>query len=150
MECVRTLLQRVWIDIAGGEYVDVLQPIRKPRSKLILAEHLERAVDFAVKKLQAAKPKLEGEVVLLMLDADRDPGCVLGPKLLEFMRRARADVDMACVLPTLEYETWFVGAAESLQAFIDVPLNVPEHPCGFRKFCRRRSGNSGRLILQLS
>jgi hypothetical protein len=32
------------------------------------------------------------------------------------------------VVANLEYETWFVGAAESLSDFIDVPAHVPDSP----------------------
>lgn len=122
---VRILLQRVWTEIVGGEHVDVLQPIRQPRSKLIRPNELERAIGLAVGKLAAARPKLEREFVLLMLDADADAVCMLGPRLLQDMRSARSDVDMCCVLPNLEYETWFVGAAESLSAFLALSHDSP-------------------------
>ena len=41
---IRTLLVRLWTELLGGDYIDVLQPIRIPRSKLIQpAEYCARS-----------------------------------------------------------------------------------------------------------
>jgi hypothetical protein len=53
-------------------------------------------------------------LILILLDADDDPPCQLGPQLLAIARGARTDTDVACVIAQVEYETWFVAAAESL------------------------------------
>lgn len=39
---IRTLITRVWTEIAGGEYVHVLRPIRRPRAHLVNPTELLR------------------------------------------------------------------------------------------------------------
>ena len=47
-------------------------------------------------------------------------------------RQIRADADVSCVIANIEYETWFVAAAESLDEFLSledgsaIPVD-PEH-----------------------
>ncbi len=48
---VRTLLQRIWTELLGGEFIDVLQPVRQPRSQLVKKDGLLKAVGLAVNKL---------------------------------------------------------------------------------------------------
>ena len=67
-------------------------------------------------------------MILILLDSDKDPPCVLAPKLLKDATQNRSDVDMSCVLANVEYETWFVAASSSLVAFLDLPAEVPEDP----------------------
>ena len=33
VESIRLLLERIWREVVGGEFIDVLQPIRSPKSK---------------------------------------------------------------------------------------------------------------------
>lgn len=108
------LLERVWYELLGGYYIDVLRPILQPRSKLVQPDGLRGAVELAAGKLRLrASDGIHG-LVLLVLDADDDLPCSLAPRLLAAARAVRNDVDIACVLANQEYETWFVAAAESL------------------------------------
>jgi hypothetical protein len=116
---VRTLLQRVWTELLGGDYLEVLQPIRTSRGKLLQPKELDRRIRLAALKLGAVEEGHRG-FVLLLLDADEDLPCELAPRLLRDMRESRADLDVACVLAHPEYETWFVAAAESLGGFLDL------------------------------
>ena len=132
-EAVRTLLTRIWTELLGGEYLEVLRPIRQPRSKLVRKQELSRAINLAMLKL-GASPSPDPSMVLVMLDADKDLPCELGPELLTCAREGRPDADIACVVVNVEYETWFVAGAESLTRYLklevdDVP-DVPEdHRC---------------------
>jgi hypothetical protein len=130
VQAVRILLARIWCELLGGEHVDVLKPIRIPRSKLVQAAELQRAVSLAWSKLEGGVVAADPKMVLILLDADRDPACVLGPTLLLDARADRADADIACVLPNVEYETWFVAAAESLGGYFRMAPEegVPENP----------------------
>jgi hypothetical protein len=70
----------------------------------------------------------------VLVDADDELPCVLGPRLNRLSVDAKHDV--CCVIANLEYETWFVAAAESLQEYLHVsPGEVPAAPeqAGFRK-----------------
>jgi hypothetical protein len=127
---VRTLLQRVWCEVLGGEHANVLRPIRRPRGSLMKEDDpdLSHAVDFAVGKLAAHG----GGLVLILIDAEgecRPDRPMLGPTLLGRAKRARADVDVDCVFANVMYETWFVAAAESLGEYLLPPAaGVPEDP----------------------
>lgn len=115
--CVRILLQRVWSELLGGDFLEVLQPIRGSRGKLLQKDELERRVKLAALKLRASE--LPG-FLLVLLDADEDLPCELAPTLLKRAQDAHADLDVVCVLANPEYETWFVAAAESLEDFLDL------------------------------
>lgn len=132
VQAIRTLLQRIWVEIADGEHVEVLRPIRVPRSRL--AKELERqnAVKLAAMKLRETAPP--GSPTLILIVADRDPDlrpvCVLGPEWLNSAKTGRSHLDIACVLADVEYETWFVAAAESLASDLNLPSGeaVPATP----------------------
>lgn len=124
---IRILLQRIWQELLGGEYVDIAKPIRGSKGRLVQRSELGRAVDLAVLKLREAEPDDRG-MVLVLVDADEDRPCQLGPALLEKAREHRSDVDISCVVANVEYETWFVAAASSLGEYLELDEAVPEHP----------------------
>ncbi len=127
-KAVRILLQRIWSELLGQEYIHVLRPIRGSRHKLVRKEDLERAITLAASKLKGACRRGDPRLILVLLDADTDPTCVLGPKLLSYAAESRPDVDVACVLADTEYETWFVAAADSLRDFLDFPVATAGAP----------------------
>lgn len=65
-----------------------------------------------------------------MLDADEDCAADLGARLVERIHQIRSDIPSLVVLPTLEFETWFVAAAESLEGVLGAvsPADIPENP----------------------
>jgi len=113
---IRTLLVRLWTELLGGEYIDVLQPIRIPRSKLIQPAELLRAVDLALLKLHAQSSE-DPWFVLVVFDADDDCPATLATALRQTLAEERAHVDVAVVIANVEFETWFVAAAESLRSY---------------------------------
>jgi hypothetical protein len=124
---IRILLERLWLEL-GGEYVEILKPIRSHRTKMTQSPDLERALGLAVLKLRESLSP-DPRLILILLDADEDLACILGPDLLSRARTHRGDADISCVVATVEYETWFVAAAESLQDFLDLSDGaVPEAP----------------------
>lgn len=130
-ECVRKLVERVWCELLGQEYVEVLRPIREKRGRLVKPEQLAKAVSLAAAKL-GNSPSDDPALILLLVDADKNPPCLLGPQLLKDARAARADMEIACVVANVEYETWFVAAAESLEEYLALPDAVPADPEGQR------------------
>ncbi|MCH7870846.1 MAG: DUF4276 family protein [Planctomycetes bacterium] len=123
---IRRLLERIWREVVGGEYLEVLQPVRLPRSKLLTTDikhgiktaddqEIERAVKFAAAKLQGRRDVPMSDLVLLLLDADTDCPKDLAPNLLRAVQEAAGAQDATVILANVEYETWFVGAAESLE-----------------------------------
>jgi hypothetical protein len=97
--------------------MEVLKPIRGHRFKLIKAEELERALNLAALKLKSMESS-DPALVLVLLDAEDDLPCILGPDLLARAKKVRADMDVSCVIANVEYETWFVAASESLSHFL--------------------------------
>ena len=130
VQAVRVLLERIWHEMLSGEHLEVLRPIRQPRSRLIQEEHLKRAVDLAARKLLNEPRPDHRTMVLVLLDANDGPVCTLGPQLLAWAHEARTDVDAACVLANKEYETWFVAAADSLAAYLGLEPDTqrPDRP----------------------
>lgn len=120
---IRILLHRIWHEVLGsGLGLVVESPIRLQRGRVTDAAELGRWLDYAAVRLRGSQA---AGTVLLLFDADHDPACELAPRLLALARRCRADLDVACVLPTPEYETWFVAAAESLGSFLSLRASEP-------------------------
>lgn len=127
----RKLLERVWYEVAGGESLDVLRPVRRPRTKLlkrnpkthkIVPDRYEilRAIELASMKLANTDEPETPHLVLLMFDADEDCPKEIVEALAEILKSVDDRVDLATVVPCVEYETWFVAAADSLRDFLDL------------------------------
>lgn len=131
---VRLLLERTWYGLLSGGSLEILQPIRPPRYRVVRPDELHRAVCLAKLKLRQKRDNDAEtdtrECVLLLVDADEDLPCRLAPQLVAAMRDAEPDVDFVCVLANPEYETWFVGAAESLGEHLALRANevIPDAP----------------------
>lgn len=124
---VPILLRRIGQELLGGISVEVLRPIRLPRDRLVENKEgeLERALGLAAAKLRNQPQTDARTFVLLLLDADNDRACELAPRLLNNMRELRTDLDVVCVLANIEFETWFVGAAESLTQYLNLAVGEP-------------------------
>ncbi len=119
-ECVRILLERLWYESFGAEYLDILKPIRQPRSRLVQEEGLRKAVTLALEKLNNDPSSADARLVLVLIDADEDCLRELGPRLLQWAAAVDTRADVACVLANVEYETWFAASAESLRSYLDL------------------------------
>lgn len=109
-EAVPILLRRIARDVDPGFVLKVLPPVRVPASRLRQQGQVERAVELAARKLQGRGG------IFIVLDCDWDGGCPAkdGPALLARATSARGDMPIAVVLAKMEYEAWFISAAESL------------------------------------
>ena len=128
--CIRLLLERICRELLDGAYIEVLKPIRRHRTQLVRREEIARAVSLASQKLADACAIDDRGLVLLLIDADEDPPCILGPELLKHAQAVDLRTDVACVLANVEYETWFVAAAESLAEYLDLSRDqmIPDNP----------------------
>lgn len=132
VSAVPVLLRRLWLEL-GGEYIDILSPpIRRKRSDFERRIELERAVGLAASKLKHATATDDPSLVLILFDRDpsQQPPCRLGPQAKDWARNAYGHLDIECVVANVEYETWFVAAAESLSKYIGLRAEevVPEQP----------------------
>jgi hypothetical protein len=96
------------------------QRLRVPRHRMVKPRELERAVELA------ARLAIPPRAILVLVDADDDPPCILGPELLKRAKAARPDVPVAVVLANREFETWFLAAIESLCGHRRLPADL--HP----------------------
>lgn len=126
---IRKLLERIWSEIAGGEYIEVLRPILRPRSKLLRPgpkggpsvidqDEVSRAVKLANLALSSGANSELPKLVLILLDADSDCPGELAPRLKQAGEEEGSLFDLAVVLANVEYETWFVAAAPSLGDYL--------------------------------
>ena len=141
-EAVPVLLRRIVQCIDPAISVEVRHPVRFPKSRLLKAGNLERAVQQAALGLGGAA------AILVLLDSDNDAPCILGPELLARAQAARADLPVGVVLPQREFEAWFLAAARSLRGHRGLPedLDPPEEPelvPGAKEWLSRRMGRHG-------
>lgn len=125
VDAVPILLERIWYELLlQNSPLQWLRPIRQPRDRLVRNkdEALTRAIELAAAKLRqaVAGQAATSELILLILDADEDPPCILGPRLQNAAGAARPDQNITCVLAQVEFESWFVAAAESLGELLDL------------------------------
>lgn len=121
---VPILLRRAAQLVAPGVVPDVPRPIRVPRNRLLRPHELERAVELAARQ---AGP--EGRI-LVLLDADDDCPAEVGEEILRRAIAARSDRTIRVVLAKMEYEAWFLAAAESIagKRGIEAGIAAPDDP----------------------
>ncbi len=126
---VPILLRRIW-ELLGGEYIEIFTPFRCSKQKLLQASEMMRILDLAISRLGTSSFGDDPALIILVLDADNDLPCILGPQILARAKTLRADADVSCVIANVEFETWFVAAAESLARFLDLSGGdaVPRKP----------------------
>lgn len=115
---VPMLLRRLVGWLAPDLEVNVVAPLRLPKGKILKESELGRAVELVARKAGPGGP------ILVLLDADDDPACVVGPRLLGWARATRADREIGVVLAVREYESWFLAAAGSLAGQRGLPTNL--------------------------
>jgi hypothetical protein len=120
---LRVLLQRIAHEILGDVHIEVSRPLRGKRMKLVQSTELARLLNLAALKLKTAE-SIEPTMVLVLLDADEDLPCKLGPELLAIARHHRSDVDVSCVIANIEYETWLIAGAGTLGEYLDLSKDV--------------------------
>ncbi|MDO8804392.1 MAG: DUF4276 family protein [Elusimicrobiota bacterium] len=140
-ECSATpiLIRRIALDIFPDFVPRILYPIRIPASRLLKAGEIERAVALASYKLNG-----KGGIFIL-LDGDFKDCCPArnGPELRTRAQATRRDIPIFVVLAKMEYEAWFLAAAESLRGqrglptTLEQPLN-PENIRGAKEWLSAR------------
>jgi hypothetical protein len=103
--------------IAAAEGVHDLRILvyRVQRYAIVRPGELERAVERAARSLGGSGG------ILVVLDADDDLPCQLGPSLATRAATARGDVRTAVVIANREKEAWYLAAVESLRGRRGIP-----------------------------
>ncbi|WP_225409077.1 DUF4276 family protein [Stigmatella hybrida] len=116
------LVRRVLNELAPELHPAFLRPHRVARGQLVKEAELQRAIEFMARKVG------EGGRILVLLDADDDLPCEMGPRLLDWARKRRSDRAISVVVATREYEAWFLAAAESLRGYRGLPADLVAPP----------------------
>jgi hypothetical protein len=128
IEAVPVTIRRIAQLLDPAVVVNVLQPFRVPRTKLVKQGELERAVELAGRRAG------RGGALVIVLDSDDECPATLGPELLTRVKRTRSDLPVSVVLAKREFEAWFLAAAESLRGRRDLASNLesPSEPESIR------------------
>lgn len=112
----------------GHREPQLVGPFRVPKSTLVRQGELERVVERAARRLGG-----RGSIVVV-LDADDDLPCLLGPALAARAAAARPDVATCVVVANREKEAWYLAALASLRGHRGVPPDAvaPENPEAIR------------------
>lgn len=121
---VPRLLRRIEKELIAGVSFDVLRPWRLKRGYVFpfrdqkVGEALKVS---ALNLLRHPAPASKSAILVLMdRDPNPEPTCRLGPRLLDNVRRvADPRVPVTCVLADVEFESWFVAAADSLSKYLE-------------------------------
>lgn len=119
VDAVGILLRRLVPFLCPTSALEVLKPIRVPRSKLVKSDELERAIRLARLKIEQSEEN-QARLILVLFDADDDKPCEMAPKLLKNIQALSLDIETSLVLADREFESWFVAAAESLDRYLDL------------------------------
>ena len=117
-EAAPILIRRILYELLAVSNIEVLRPIRIPRSKLLRSGELERAV-----RLGRAMTS-DGDVVLVLIDANSDCPAELAPKLLTRASSVASDRQTRVVLAKREFEAWFIAGAPSLSGRRGLPAGL--------------------------
>src|SRR5262249_13748344 len=107
VEALPILIRRIAERMDPSLAIHVRRPSRFPRSQLVRAGGVERAVELAARQVGR-----QGGV-LVLIDSDDDCPAELGPQLLDRARKARSDLPIGVVLAKREFEGWFLASAKS-------------------------------------
>jgi len=106
------LLRRVAQQQSPNDSFDVQPPIRVSRSKFLNRdEEFHRHLNLA-----GSKCGVDG-LVLVLLDADDDCPAQLAPEILRRAKKVLPHRHISVVLANREFESWYIGAAASLDGF---------------------------------
>jgi hypothetical protein len=126
---VPILIRRLVELVNPAVYANVQRPIRKPRGTLLREGGIEGAVELAVRGLPVPGS------VLIIIDSDDSCPKELAPELLtRALRTAAGRRPVGVVLAKMEFESWFIAAAESIAGHSSLPpgLCAPADPESIR------------------
>jgi len=138
-EGLKVLLERLILQCCEDRTPVVGRPIRRTRASLINSNgELERWVSAA-----AIETRYQGGVIVV-LDADDDLPCELGPRLLTRAESASRGCPVSVVVAKREFEAWFLAAAQSIAGRFGLPVDLqppdyPEEIRGAKEWLARRT-----------
>ena len=146
VQSVPLLLRRLFEE--QGQYdILVARPVRVSRTKVVRPGELERVVELARRTRESC------DAILVVLDADDDPPCLLAPQLLQRALVAGGGIPVSIVLAKSEFEAWFLGSLDSLQGVRGIAQTVtsppnPEAIRGAKEYLQRQM-SGGRTYVEV-
>lgn len=117
-QSVPLLLRRILHETYEKYDLQIAKPIFSHRYTIVKSGELERVITFAQNK----HPELSG--IMVILDADDDCPAETGPALKQRAVVHAANLPVSVVLANKEFESWFLGALESLRGERGIPHSV--------------------------
>jgi hypothetical protein len=131
---IRTLLERIWYELLGGDYIEVI-PWRAKQGQMRKKEGLSRIVEAAAIELHATERMDFRRLLMVIIDSESQecPKTIAAGRLA-WAKEVRSDAatEIAVVMPNPMFETWFAAAADSLRGKNDLAAELakPENPEG--------------------
>jgi hypothetical protein len=122
IEAVPILVRRITQEVYPNLVVQLIPPVRVPKSRLIKQRELERTVEFVARGVG------QQGGILILLDSDDECPATLGPGLLARARQVRAGLPIRVILAKREFEAWFLASAESLRGRRGLADNLESPP----------------------
>ena len=137
---VPLLLRRLIPHLRKDAFAEILRPIRQPRDRLIHNKDdcLRKSLSLATSKLRQLEVEPSASLILVLCDADEACAKTLSEEMQAIASAHSFLYTVSTVLAVREYETWFIGAAESLAKFLDLKGDIPDNP--------EQSGNKKKWI----
>lgn len=126
------LLHRVWNDLIDSpDRLQVLTPFRGKRDQLLhpdgkaLAPMVQQIFIKLQEKFNKDKDSSSRQVILILLDAEKDCPANLAPQILQSARKAQGNANIVCVLAKRMIENWIVAGSGNLAGFNGLPEQLP-------------------------
>ncbi len=135
VSAVPVLLRRLR-DASGAYSLGVNAPIKQARSDLVREDGVRKAVRLALLQPDCA-------AILMMFDSDDDCPKEIAPLIQVWAQAESRPIPCFVVVPTREYESWFLATVESLRGVRGILADAtshaaPESPRGAAEELRKR------------
>jgi hypothetical protein len=117
---VPVLLRRIRNE-AQAYRLEINDPIRWPRSKLVREEGIRTAVQLARKQERCA-------AILILFDSDDDCPKTMAPAIQAWAQDEASPLPCFVVMAHREFEAWFLAAVESLRGKRGIQPDATSHP----------------------
>jgi len=103
-------VRRIATELLGVEMPRVELPMRLPKTKLLRAGEIERAIELLAKRIDRTGG------ILVLVDADMDDPVLLADQIRGRARSARPDLRIEVAVAHHEFEAWLIAGFDSLPA----------------------------------
>ena len=117
---IPVLLRRLR-DLAGAYTLGVNTPIKQHRTDLICEVGVRKAVKLARLQQDCA-------AILILFDSDDDCPKEIVSRIQEWAQAEARAIPCFVVIPTREYEAWFLATVESLRGVRGILADATSHP----------------------